>query len=154
MKRQLVVWGSLCLVLSAGCGIDLMPLGFQAPTTATIGQDITSQVSAFVYNIGGAPVEAEACTGIFWVNFLISEDEEIGLDDTIINSVDFVDFPLDAREARALLFEDEYERLEIPEGTPLGQVYIGTYVDARGYCMELDEQNNAAALAIEILPAQ
>jgi len=51
-------------------------------------------------------------------------------------------------------FEDEYERLEIPEGTPRGQVYIGTYVDAHGYCMELDEQNNAAALAIEILPAQ
>ena len=154
MKRHLVVWGSLCLVLATGCGMDLAPLGFQAPATATIGQDITSQVSVFVYNLGGDPVEAGDCTGIFWVYFVISEDEEIGLDDFIINSVDFVDFPIGGREAKPVLFDDEYERLEILPEAPLGQAYIGVYVDAHGYCLELDEQNNADALPIEILPVQ
>lgn len=154
MKSHPVLLGILCLFLAAGCGADLIPLGFQAPSTATIGGDIASAVSVNVYNAGNEPVEADDCTGIFWVYFMISEDEEIGFEDFVLTSVDFADFPLQPRKAKPVLFDDEFEKLEIPEGTPLGQGYLGVYVDGHGYCLELDEQNNTDALPIEILPAQ
>ncbi len=154
MKSHAVLLGTLCLFLAGGCGMDLKPLGLIAPATATIGDDITSLVSLHVYNVGGETVEADSCTGIFWIYFMISDDEEIGFEDFILNSVDFVDFPLAGREAKPVLFDDESENLEILAGTPVGQGYLGVYVDAHGYCMELDEQNNADSLPIEILPAQ
>jgi hypothetical protein len=152
MRRHLG-WEGLSLLLVAGCGIDLVPIGLQAPVTARVGEDITDSVSAGVYNIGTNPVTAEDCTGVIWLYFLLSEDEEIGLDDFHVTIVDFLDFPLGPRQAKAVLFDDEDEKCEILSGAPQGNVYFGVFVDAHGYCAELNEQNNTAALPIEILPA-
>jgi hypothetical protein len=153
MKKNLVVWGTLCFAFATGCGIDLAPMYFEGPETATVGEDITDLVSVFVANQGTFPVQAEECTGIFWVYFLISEDEDIGIDDGLLNSVDFIDFPINGGRSKPVLFDDEYERLEIPDEGPLGPAYLGVFVDAHGYCTELNEENNKAALPIEILPA-
>ena len=152
MRRHLL-WAALGLFIAAGCGIDLVPIGLQAPGTAQVGEDITSSVSAGVYNLGTDPVTAEDCTGVIWLYFLLSEDGEISLDDFQVSIVDFMDFPLGPREAKAVLFDDENETFEITSGAPIGNVYFGVFVDAHGYCAELNEQNNTAALPIEILPA-
>ena len=63
------LWLSLCLLLVAGCGADLVPVGFQAPATADIGEDITSSVSISVRNMGLTPVVAEECAYVIWVYF-------------------------------------------------------------------------------------
>ena len=147
------LWLSLCFLLVAGCGTDLVPVGFEAPATAEIGEDITSSVSVAAGNMGLDPATAEECTGIIWVNFMISEDEVVdgfGLDDVLLSSVDFTDFPVVAKEAKPVLFDDEI--LEIPTYAPTGHVYIGVFVDAHGYCSEDDVENNMDVLPIEILP--
>ena len=148
------LWISLCLLLVAGCGTDLVPVGFQAPATAQIGEDITSSVSVSVRNMGLDPATAEECTGIFWVYFMISEDAVFdGFQELHMNSVDFTDFPVVAKEPKPVLFDDEWEILEIPPSSPTGDVYIGVFVDAHGYCSEDDVENNIGVLPIEILPA-
>jgi len=150
------LWMGLCLLLSAGCGTDLVPVGFEAPATAEIGEDITSGVSVSVGNMGLDPATAEECTGIFWVYFVISEDQAVdgfGLDDVFLNSIGFTDFPVVAKEPKPVLFDDEYETLVIPSQAPTGHVYIGVFVDAHGYCSEDDVGNNIGVLPIEILPA-
>lgn len=147
------LWVSLCLLLAVGCGTDLVPVGFEAPATAEIGEDITSSVSVAVGNMGLDPATAEECTGIIWVYFMISEDEVVdGFEDFHMNSVDFIDFPVVAKEAKPVLFDDEYETLVIPSQAPTGHVYIGVFVDAHGYCSEDDVENNIDVLPIEILP--
>jgi hypothetical protein len=146
------LWVSLCVLLAAGCGTDLVPVGFEAPATAEIGEDITSSISVSVGNMGLDPAEAEECTTIFWVNFMISEDEVVdgfGLDDVLLSSVDFTDFPVVAKEDKPVVFDDE--TLEIPTYAPTGHVYIGVFVDAHGYCSEDDVENNVEVLPIEIL---
>jgi len=58
------LWLSLCLLLVSGCGTDLVPIGFEAPATAEIGEDITSSVSVSVGNMGLEPAEADDCAGV------------------------------------------------------------------------------------------
>ena len=155
MSRN-ALWISLCLLLVAGCGTDLVPVGFEAPATAQIGEDITSGVSVSVGNMGLDPATAEECTGIFWVNFMISEDEVVdgfGLDDVFLNSVGFTDFPVGGMETKPVVLGGEYETLVIPLDAPTGDVYIGVFVDAYGYCSEDDVENNIDVLPIDILPA-
>ena len=150
------LWLSLCFLLVAGCGTDLVPFGFEAPATAEIGEDITSSVSVSVRNRGLDPATAEECTGIFWVNFMISEDEVVdgfGLDDVFLNSVGFTDFPVDGMETKPVVLGGEYETLVIPPQAPTGQVYVGVFIDAHGYCVGDDAANNIDVLPIEILSA-
>lgn len=152
MRRHLG-WAGLGLLLVVGCGTDLVPIGLQAPLTAQVGEDITDGVAVGLYNIGTEPVTSEDCTGIIWLYFLLSEDEQISVDDFQVSAVDFLEFPLGARQAKEVLFDDEDETVEVLPGAPQGNVYFGVFVDAHGYCSELNEENNTAALPIEILPA-
>jgi hypothetical protein len=144
------LWLSLSLLLVAGCGADLVPVGFQAPATADLGEDITSSVSVSVRNMGLTPVAAEECTGIFFVYFMISEDEVFdGMQELHMGMVGFEDFPVGAMQAKPVVF-DEYTTLEIPYYAPTGHVYIGVFVDAHGYCSRDDPENNIGVLPIFI----
>ena len=141
--------------MASGCGMDLVPEGLQGPSTAAIGEDISQHVTVSVKNAGNVTALGEDCTGIIWVYFRISADEVVDFDDTMINSIDFVDFPLAPQESKPVQLGGEYSTLIIPEyNTPLGSVYLAVTVDDHRYCQgETNWENNTSLVPIEILPA-
>ena len=127
-------------ITGAPCNLPDLTPEIKGPESAIVGESIAELVKSNVQNIGTGNAENVS------IGFYLSEDEVISTDDVLL---------IGGRENISVAGGDIFDvvfngSLTIPD-VPPGTYYLGILVDEFNGMEECDEDNNQAAVKIEIL---